>query len=63
MKTIIISGIEYELTGEKIRRITEAMIETAGKLEKELSRSEDLQHKDMIEFYRSHIITLEGMLA
>ena len=62
MKTININGIEMKLTNERTRRIVEAMIEAQGKLDKELAYSEDLQKKDMIEFYHNHIAKLEGFL-
>ena len=62
MKTINISGQEYPLTPERIRRITSAMIETQDKLNKELRYSEDLQKPEMIAFYRSHLDKLSAML-
>ena len=62
MKTINIQGNEIELTDEHRRRIIQAMVETQEKLNKELAYSEDLQHKDMVEFYTSHIEKLANML-
>ena len=63
MTTVKISGIEYQLTDEKKRRIFQSIEETERLLEKELSYMEDLQNKDRIEFYRSHISKLCGWLA
>lgn len=63
MKTININGIEMKLTNERTRRIVESIIEAQGKLNKELAYSEDLQKKNMIEFYRNHIAKLEGLLS
>jgi hypothetical protein len=62
-KKITVSGMTIELTSERRRRIVEAMIETQGKLDKELAYSEDLQHKDEIKFYRNHIAKLIKMLS
>ena len=63
MKTIKVGNLELELTEERKARITSAMIETADKLEKELNYSEDLQHKDMVEFYTNHIEKLQNMVS
>ena len=51
------------LTTEQIRRVKSALAETARKLAKELAYSADLQHADMVAFYRGHIAKLEAMLA
>ena len=48
---------------EQTRRIAQALTETQELLEKELAYSEDLQHKDMIDFYTNHIEKLTQMLA
>jgi aspartate/glutamate racemase len=63
MKTITIGGMTLELTATRKRRIIEAMQETQTKLDKELRYSEDLQHKDIVDFYRSHIAKLTAMLS
>lgn len=63
MKKIKVLGTEIELTETRRRRIVEAMKETQRKLDKELSYSEDLQKKDMIQFYQNHIAKLEKMLS
>jgi hypothetical protein len=63
MKTITIGNLTLELTNERKRRITEALIETQRKLDKELEYSKDLQKQDMIDDYRTHIARLENMLA
>lgn len=63
MKTIKCFETEIELTPERRQRILSAMVETQDKLDKELAYSEDLQHKDTIDFYRSHIAKLENFLA
>ena len=63
MKSITISGIEFEMTDERRKRVASALNETREKLSKELRYSEDLQHKDMVEFYRNHIAKLEAYLA
>ena len=62
-KKVNINGIEFQMTGEYRRRTIEALNETRSKLNKELAYSEDLQHKDMIEFYQGHIAKLEDWLA
>jgi len=62
-KTIKIGNMEIEITSERRQRIVSAMIETQSKLEKELGYSEDLQNKDMIEFYNGHIAKLTEMLS
>ena len=51
------------LTAEQKRRTEAALTETRRKLAKELRYSPDLQHADMVAFYRSHIEKLERMLA
>ena len=48
---------------ERNRRIKQARAETQRKLDKELGYSEDLQHKDMVDFYRGHIAKLTEMLT
>lgn len=60
--TIVIGKARMELTPERKRRIEQAMIETQNKLDKELTYSEDLQHKDMIQSYQEHIEYLVGLL-
>ena len=61
-KIITIGTMKIEITDERKKRIYAAKAETEQKLNKELNYSEDLQHKDVIEFYRSHIAKLEDML-
>ena len=64
MKTITLSGgLELELTDERKGRITQALIETQDKLDKELAYSEDLQKAETVAFYRSHIKRLAAMLS
>lgn len=62
MKTIKAGNLELELTPERRQRVENAIIETSEKLEYEMSFSEDLRNEEQIEFYRSHIETLEDML-
>lgn len=50
------------LTPEQKNRVVSSLVETQDKLEKELSYSKDLQHTDMITFYRQHIVKLNNML-
>jgi len=50
------------LSDEQRLRAEDALKETRLALNKELSYSEDLQDKKMIEFYRSQILKLEKML-
>ena len=61
--TVTLSGgMVLRLTYERRRRIELGIVEAQDKLEKELEYSEDLQHKDMIGFYRRHIEKLSAML-
>lgn len=62
-KYIVCQGVKMELTDERRKRIIEAQNETQRKLDRELSYSDDLQHKDMIAFYRDHIARLASMLS
>ncbi|MFA4972591.1 MAG: hypothetical protein WC683_08240 [bacterium] len=54
--------METKLTSEQRRRVEQAIDECQRKMEKELGYSEDLQDKDMLDFYRGHIAKLMGML-
>jgi len=45
----------------KIHRIHSAIKETAGKLDKELTYSKDLQKPEMISFYRNHLVFLNTL--
>lgn len=62
MKTITLGNKVVEFTPEYRRRTQDALNETYRLLEKELTYPEDLQHTDMIGFYRSHITRLETLL-
>lgn len=62
-KTIEISGIKYELTEEKIRRINEAIAETKRQIDREMAYSEDLRKTENIIRWQAHIKKLEAMKA
>ena len=62
MKTINCMGSEIELTTERRQRVVCALVETQGKLEREL-RHGDLQDKKKVDFYEEHIKNLEDMLS
>lgn len=63
MKTIVISGIKFELTEEKIRRINEAIAETKRQIDREMAYSEDLRKTENITRWQAHIKKLEEMKA
>lgn len=50
------------MTQEQIKRAKQALTETRLLLNKELSYSEHLQNKDLVQFYKSHIVKLEKMI-
>ena len=62
MKTLQIGNTKIEMTEERKNRVREALAETERKLNKELGYSEDLQHKDTVNFYNGHIARLNEML-
>ena len=62
-KTIEISGIKYELTEEKIRRINEAIAETKRQIDREMAYREDLRKTENIIRWQAHIKKLEAMKA
>jgi len=47
---------------ENNRRTEKAIKETKHLLNKELAYSEDLRKHDRVDFYRSHLAKLEGMI-
>ena len=47
---------------ENNKRTEKAIKETQHLLNKEMAYSEDLRKHDRVEFYKSHLITLNGML-
>ena len=53
----------HKMTQEQIKRINQAIAETGALLQKELGYSKDLQNAEAVEFYRSHINKLKGMLS
>ena len=63
MKTIEISGIKYELTEEKIRRINEAIAETKRQIDREMAYSEEFRKHEEITRWQAHIAKLEAMKA
>ncbi len=50
------------LTENQISRIKQAIKETENLLAKELKYSADLQHANMVEFYKNHINTLKARI-
>lgn len=51
------------MNADQIKRAEHALIETRKLLIKELSYREDLQNKEMVEFYQNHIAKLELAIA
>ena len=49
-------------TSENNKRVTKAIRETEHLLNKEMAYSEDLRKHDRVDFYRSHLVKLNGML-
>ena len=47
---------------ENNKRVTKAIKETKRLLNKEMAYSEDLRKHDRVEFYRSHLVKLIGMI-
>jgi hypothetical protein len=64
MKTITLpfGQMVLDLTDERRRRISHAIIETYEHLFKELAYSDDLQNKERIAEYRQHIAKLQAWL-
>ena len=62
-KTIVISGIKYELTEDKIRRINEAIAETKRLINREMAYSEKFRKHEEITRWQAHIAKLEAMKA
>jgi hypothetical protein len=62
MKIIVISGIEYELTDEKKRRINEAISETKRQIDREMAYSEEFRKHDEINRWQLHIEKLQDYL-
>jgi len=52
-----------KLSQEYKRRAVQALNETQDLLIKELSYSKDLQKKEAISFYESHILKLQNMIS